>query len=66
MNDWAHHATEMIGKAELKRLSARSDAAGLPHLAGHVALLVATGALIYRERPARSGSGRRCSRTASR
>jgi fatty acid desaturase len=47
MNDWAHHATEMIGKAELKRLSARSDAAGLTHLAGHIALLVATGALIY-------------------
>ena len=35
MNDWAHHATAMIGKAELKRLSARSDAAGLLHLAGH-------------------------------
>ena len=47
MNDWAHHATEMIGKAELKRLSARSDAAGLMHLAGHVALLVATGMLVF-------------------
>lgn len=47
MNDWAHHATEMIGKTELKRLSARSDPAGLTHLAGHVALLIATGVLIY-------------------
>jgi fatty acid desaturase len=47
MNDWAHHATELIGKAELKRLSTRSDAAGLIHLAGHVALLFATGMLIY-------------------
>jgi len=47
MNDWAHHATELIGKAELKRLSTRSDAPGLAHLAGHVALLVATGALIH-------------------
>lgn len=47
MNDWAHNAVELIGKAELKRLSARSDAAGLAHLGGHVALLVATGALIY-------------------
>jgi fatty acid desaturase len=47
MNDWAHHATEMIGKAELKRLSTRSDAAGLTHLAGHIALLVATGMLVY-------------------
>jgi fatty acid desaturase len=47
MNDWAHHATEMIGKAELKRLSARSDAPGLMHLASHVALLIVTGVLIY-------------------
>lgn len=47
MNDWAHNAVELIGKAELKRLSARSDAAGLAHLAGHVALLVASGSLIY-------------------
>jgi fatty acid desaturase len=47
MNDWAHHAAELIGKAELKRLSARSDAAGLVHLAGHVALLVATGTLVF-------------------
>jgi fatty acid desaturase len=47
MNDWAHNAVELIGKAELKRLSTRSDAAGLLHLAGHVVLLIATGALIY-------------------
>lgn len=46
MNDWAHHAAELIGKAELKRLSTRSDAPGLMHLAGHVALLVVTGALV--------------------
>ena len=47
MNDWAHNAVELIGKAELKRLSVRSDAAGLMHLAGHLALLIVTGALIY-------------------
>ena len=47
MNDWAHNAVELIGKAELKRLSARSDSAGLLHLAGHVVLLVVTGWLIY-------------------
>ena len=47
MNDWAHHATQLIGKAQLKRLSTRGDAAGLTHLAGHGALLAGTGALIY-------------------
>ena len=47
MNDWAHHAAELIGKTELKRLSTRSDVAGLAHLAGHVALLIATGVLIH-------------------
>jgi fatty acid desaturase len=47
MNEWAHTAVELIGKAELKRLSTRSDAAGLLHLAGHVVLLIATAALIY-------------------
>ncbi len=47
MNDWAHHAVGLIGKAELKRLSARSDAAGLAHLAGHFALLAATGTLVF-------------------
>ena len=26
MNDWAHHATQLIGKAQLKRLSTRGDA----------------------------------------
>ena len=47
MNDWAHVATSLIGKAELKRLSERGDAPGLRHLAGHVALLIVTGCLIY-------------------
>ena len=47
MNDWAHAATELIGRAELKRLSERSDGPGLLHLAGHVGLLIATGSLIH-------------------
>jgi fatty acid desaturase len=47
MNDWAHVATALIGKAELKRLSERRDGPGLWQLAGHVALLIATGALIH-------------------
>jgi fatty acid desaturase len=47
MNDWAHAATELIGRAELKRLSERRDAPGLAQLGGHLALLVATGALIH-------------------
>ncbi|MGH6894680.1 MAG: fatty acid desaturase, partial [Dongiaceae bacterium] len=46
MNDWAHAATELIGRTELKRLSERSDAPGLRHLGGHVGLLVVTGGLI--------------------
>ena len=41
MNDWAHVATELIGRSELKRLSGRRDAPGLLQLGLHVALLVA-------------------------
>ncbi|WP_119302278.1 fatty acid desaturase [Dongia deserti] len=48
MNDWAHIATEVIGRTELKRLSERRDAPGLLQLAGHVALLVVTGTLVHR------------------
>jgi fatty acid desaturase len=47
MNDWAHVGTALIGRAELKRLSERRDAAGLLHLAGHAGLLIETGILIY-------------------
>jgi len=47
MNDWAHAATELIGRAELKRLSERSDAPGLLHLGGHVGLLIVSAGLIY-------------------
>ncbi len=47
MNDWAHAATEIIGRTELKRLSERSDAPGLRHLGGHLGLLVVTGSLIF-------------------
>ncbi len=46
MNDWAHAATGLIGRAELKRLSERSDAPGLLQLGLHLALLVATSTLI--------------------
>jgi fatty acid desaturase len=46
MNDWAHTATILIGRAELKRLSERSDAPGLRQLGLHVGVLVTTGALI--------------------
>ena len=31
MNDWAHHATAILGKTELKQLSERNDAPGLLH-----------------------------------
>jgi fatty acid desaturase len=48
MNDWAHVATELIGRNELKRLSERRDAPGLLQLGLHVALLIVTGALIHR------------------
>ena len=47
MNDWAHEAVQVIGRAELKRLSERSDARGLLQLGGHVALLIITGWLVY-------------------
>jgi len=47
MNDWAHAATALIGRAALKRLSERKDAPGLKHLAGHIALLTATGWSIH-------------------
>ena len=47
MNDWAHIATELIGRSELKRLSGRRDAPGLLQLAGHLLLLIATGVLIH-------------------
>ena len=47
MNDWAHDAVQVIGRAELKRLSERNDSAGLLHLAGHLALLLATGCMVY-------------------
>ncbi len=47
MNDWAHVATDLIGRNELKRVSERRDAPGLLRLGGHVALLIATGALIH-------------------
>jgi fatty acid desaturase len=47
MNDWAHVATELIGRAELKRLSERRDAPGLVHLSGHIGLLMVTGALVH-------------------
>lgn len=43
MNDWAHHAVAVIGKDALKSLSERKDAPGLLHLAGHLALIAATG-----------------------
>jgi len=46
MNDWAHHATAILGKAELKQLSERADAPGLWQLSGHVGLLIVTGAAI--------------------
>lgn len=46
MNDWAHAATGLIGRDALKRLSERSDAAGLRQLGLHAALLAATGALV--------------------
>jgi fatty acid desaturase len=48
MNDWAHVATELIGRAELKRLSERRDAPGLVQLCGHVGLLMVTAALVHR------------------
>ena len=35
MNDWAHVATGLIGRTELKRLSERRDAPGLMQLGGH-------------------------------
>ncbi len=44
--NWAHHAAELIGKAELKRLSERRDAPGLLQLAAHGSILAATGAAI--------------------
>lgn len=47
MNDWAHVATGLIGRAELKRLSERRDAPGRMQLGGHVALLIATGAFVH-------------------
>jgi len=47
MNDWAHEAVELIGRAELKRLSERRDEPGLLHLGGHVGLLIVTGCLIF-------------------
>jgi fatty acid desaturase len=47
MNDWAHEAVALIGRAELKHLSERKDAPGLLHLSGHVALLIVTGVLVY-------------------
>lgn len=46
MNDWAHHATSVLGKAELKQLSERADAPGLLQLVAHVTVLAATGAAI--------------------
>ena len=48
MNDWAHVATELIGRAELKRLSERRDAPGLLQLGGHIALLMVTAVLVHR------------------
>lgn len=47
MNDWAHDAVAVIGRAELKRLSGRSDARGLFQIGGHVALLAVTGWLVH-------------------
>jgi fatty acid desaturase len=47
MNDWAHDAVAVIGRAELKRLSERSDAPGLLHLCGHLGLLIVTSAVIF-------------------
>jgi fatty acid desaturase len=47
MNDWAHTAAELIGRAELKRLSERRDAPGLVQLGGHLGLLAVTGWLIH-------------------
>lgn len=46
-HNWAHAAAELIGRAELKALSERSDAAGLKHLAIHVALIFVTGCLVW-------------------
>ena len=47
MNDWAHHATAILGKAELKQLSERSNAPGLLQLVAHLSVLAATGAAIF-------------------
>ncbi len=46
-NDWAHAATALIGKAELKALSERSDAAGLKQLAIHLAVIAVTTTLVF-------------------
>lgn len=46
MNEWAHAASALIGRAELKALSERSDAAGLKHLAIHGVLIAATTTLV--------------------
>lgn len=46
MNDWAHHATAILGKSELKQLSERTDAPGLLQLVAHLSVLAATGAAI--------------------
>lgn len=43
---WAHQVAEVIGKAELKRLSERRDPPGLLQLAAHGSILAATGAAI--------------------
>lgn len=45
-NDWAHRATSLIGKDELKQLSERADAPGLLQLAAHLSVLAATGAAV--------------------
>ena len=46
-HNWAHAAAALIGKAELKALSERSDAAGLRQLAIHVAVIAITGYLVF-------------------
>ena len=46
MNDWTHHATAILGKAELKQFSERSDALGVLQLLAHLSVLAATGAAI--------------------
>ena len=44
--NWAHQATSLIGKDELKQLSERADGPGLMQLLAHGSILAATGAAV--------------------